>query len=631
MTTNVSLHSPVDNSSITAVVGDNRPGSSSRRVRGSPYATTAAVDANGKPQLRLGPYLLSSNIGKGSFGKVKLATHHATQENVAIKMISNSKISNLKTLKKIHREVKILKLFHHPHIVRLYDVIPSNTDVFLVTEYCSNGELYDHIVKNGKLPEATARKYFQQIISGVEYCHHFRVVHRDLKPENLLLDANFNVKIIDFGLSNLMRDGDFLATSCGSPNYAAPEVISGKLYAGPEVDVWSCGVILFALLCGHLPFDEESIPALFTKIRKGIFTIPSYVSAEARDLLLSILQVDPLKRVTISQIRAHAWFTEQIPPYLEWEPHEFERTTHAIDEEIVAVAAARMNVTPEAVRSAVVNHTDGDVLIAYHLLRDHKAHDQFLRDQQSPRQRSREGSVPPGGQAAANAAMLGTSPVMHTMLGHATMKQAYNSGSCQTMPHANNTTTGSLSRGFDSGDTQGVGSRVASQTMRPNSVGGVFSVVSPSTAAHSSLQSSLINTPPTGSFRGGTSQSSRTCPGSVLPIDAQFSADEITYYAQQRCGWRLGCMTDLTSQQVIQEVYSALLDLGYVWRSRSPFAIVCKHPNKHSDITINIAVYRMHDKHERGYVLDFALASGSHMVGLDLLGDLYNQVSARVG
>ncbi len=176
---------------------------------------------------------------------------------------------------KIRREIKILKLFRHPHIIRLYEVIETPTDIFLVMEYVDGGELFEYIVQRGRLLETEARKFFQQIISGIEYCHRYMVVHRDLKPENLLLDSDKNIKIADFGLSNMMLDGNFLKTSCGSPNYAAPEVITGKLYAGPEVDVWSCGVILYALLCGKLPFDEETIPSLFKKIR-GMFRTTKY-------------------------------------------------------------------------------------------------------------------------------------------------------------------------------------------------------------------------------------------------------------------------------------------------------------------------------------------------------------------
>ncbi|RRT39501.1 hypothetical protein B296_00057220 [Ensete ventricosum] len=208
----------------------------------------------------------------------------------------------------------------HPHIIRLYEVIETQSDIYVVMEYVKSGELFDYIVEKGRLQEDEARRFFQQIISGVEYCHRNMVVHRDLKPENLLLDSKSDVKIADFGLSNVMRDGHFLKTSCGSPNYAAPEVISGKLYAGPEVDVWSCGVILYALLCGTLPFDDENIPNLFKKIKVrnlgGIYTLPSHLSALARDLIPRMLIVDPMKRITIREIREHPWFQTRLPRYL---------------------------------------------------------------------------------------------------------------------------------------------------------------------------------------------------------------------------------------------------------------------------------------------------------------------------
>jgi carbon catabolite-derepressing protein kinase len=170
----------------------------------------------------------------------------------------------------------------------------------MVLEY-AGGELFDYIVNNGRLQEDKARKFFQQIVCAVEYCHRHKIVHRDLKPENLLLDDQYNVKIADFGLSNIMTDGNFLKTSCGSPNYAAPEVISGKLYAGPEVDVWSCGVILYVLLVGRLPFDDEYIPTLIKKM----------------------LMVNPVHRISIGEIRMDPWFTKDIAPYLEPPVQEF--------------------------------------------------------------------------------------------------------------------------------------------------------------------------------------------------------------------------------------------------------------------------------------------------------------------
>eukprot|EP00940_MAST-03C_sp_MAST-3C-sp2_P000176 g176.t1 len=217
---------------------------------------------------------------------------------------------------KVRREINILKRIRHPHIIRMYEVIDSPTDIFLVMEHVSGGELFDYIVQSGRLSKSEARKFYQQIISGLDCCHRHGIVHRDLKPENLLLDENNNIKIADFGLANMMSDGEFLRTSCGSPNYAAPEVISGHLYAGPEVDVWSSGVILYALLCGSLPFDDESIPALFKKIKSGQYTLPSYLSSGAKTLLSKILTVHPMKRIQIEDIEKHEWYKKELPPYL---------------------------------------------------------------------------------------------------------------------------------------------------------------------------------------------------------------------------------------------------------------------------------------------------------------------------
>jgi serine/threonine protein kinase len=201
-------------------------------------------------------------------------------------------------------------------------VIATKTDIVMVLEYAER-ELFDYLVRKGKCGDDEARKFFQQIICAVEYCHRHKIVHRDLKPENLLIDSTKSVKIADFGLSNIMTDGNFLKTSCGSPNYAAPEVISGKLYAGPEVDVWSCGVILYVLLVGRLPFDDDYIPALFKKIAAGNFHIPGYISPGAARLIRAMLQVHPVHRITIPEIRQDPWFTKNLPKYLEPPPEEF--------------------------------------------------------------------------------------------------------------------------------------------------------------------------------------------------------------------------------------------------------------------------------------------------------------------
>lgn len=316
-------------------------------------------------------YKLGKTLGIGSFGKVKIAEHSLTGHKVAIKILNRRKIKNMEMEEKVRREIKILRLFMHPHIIRLYEVIETQTDIYVVMEYVKSGELFDYIVEKGRLHEDEARRFFQQIISGVEYCHRNMVVHRDLKPENLLLDSKCNVKIADFGLSNIMRDGHFLKTSCGSPNYAAPEVISGKLYAGPEVDVWSCGVILYALLCGTLPFDDENIPNLFKKIKGGIYTLPSHLSASARDLIPRMLVVDPMKRMTIREIHEHPWFQSHLPRYLAVPPPDTMQQAKKIDEEILR-EVVKMGFDKTQLIDSLHNRKQNEGTVAYYLLFDNR-------------------------------------------------------------------------------------------------------------------------------------------------------------------------------------------------------------------------------------------------------------------
>ncbi|CAI5941865.1 unnamed protein product [Closterium sp. NIES-64] len=314
-------------------------------------------------------YRLGKTLGVGSFGKVKVAEHVLTGHKVAIKILNRRKIRSMDMEEKVRREIKILRLFMHPHIIRLYEVIETPADIFVVMEYVKAGELFDYIVEKGRLLEDEARRFFQQIVSGIEYCHRNMVVHRDLKPENLLLDAKGNVKIADFGLSNVMRDGHFLKTSCGSPNYAAPEVISGRLYGGPEVDVWSCGVILYALLCGSLPFDDENIPNLFKKIKGGIYALPHHLSAGARDLIPRMLLVDPMKRITIPEIRHHPWFLAKLPRYLAVPPPNAAEQAKRIDEEIFQVVT-KMGFDQEHLAESLRERRTNKATVAYYLLLD---------------------------------------------------------------------------------------------------------------------------------------------------------------------------------------------------------------------------------------------------------------------
>ncbi|KAI4241967.1 MAG: hypothetical protein LQ352_007336 [Teloschistes flavicans] len=287
-----------------------------------PEPDNGSLPTGGRAGQRLGHYQVKKTLGEGSFGKVKLAVHRVSQQEVALKIISRKKLISRDMAGRVEREIQYLQLLRHPHIIKLYTVITTPADIIMVLEY-AGGELFDYLVKNGKMAEPKARRFFQQIVCAVEYCHRHKIVHRDLKPENLLLDADLNVKIADFGLSNIMTDGNFLKTSCGSPNYAAPEVISGKLYAGPEVDVWSCGVILYVLLVGRLPFDDDFIPALFKKIAAGSFSMPSYISAGAKQIINKMLKVNPVQRITVQEIRQNEWFNEDLEEYLKQPVEEF--------------------------------------------------------------------------------------------------------------------------------------------------------------------------------------------------------------------------------------------------------------------------------------------------------------------
>ncbi|XP_062857376.1 5'-AMP-activated protein kinase catalytic subunit alpha-2 isoform X1 [Trichomycterus rosablanca] len=322
-------------------------------------------------RVKIGHYILGDTLGVGTFGKVKIGEHQLTGHKVAVKILNRQKIRSLDVVGKIKREIQNLKLFRHPHIIKLYQVISTPTDFFMVMEYVSGGELFDYICKHGRVEESEARRLFQQIISAVDYCHRHMVVHRDLKPENVLLDGNMNAKIADFGLSNMMSDGEFLRTSCGSPNYAAPEVISGRLYAGPEVDIWSCGVILYALLCGTLPFDDEHVPTLFKKIRGGVFYIPEYLNRSVASLLMLMLQVDPLKRATIKDIREHEWFKQDLPHYLF--PEDASYDSAAVDEEAVRDVCEKFECAEAEVLGSLYSGDPQDQLaVAYHLIIDNR-------------------------------------------------------------------------------------------------------------------------------------------------------------------------------------------------------------------------------------------------------------------
>ena len=308
------------------------------------YAHPAAVAyaaAHPRRQIpKFGPYLLLQTLGEGEFGKVKLGLHTSWGEEVAVKLIRRGNVDSALRMSKIEREIEVLRvspllpprprsppvpqILKHPNIVRLYDVIETDKYIGIILEYASGGELFDHILAHRYLRERDAAKLFSQLISGVWYIHQKKIVHRDLKLENLLLDRNRNVIITDFGFANRFehRADDLMQTSCGSPCYAAPElVISEGLYVGSAVDIWSCGVILYAMLAGYLPFDDDpanpdgdNINLLYKYIVSTPLSFPDYISNEARNLLSIMLVPDPSRRASLDVVMKHPWLSAYAVP-----------------------------------------------------------------------------------------------------------------------------------------------------------------------------------------------------------------------------------------------------------------------------------------------------------------------------
>nr|XP_046253717.1 serine/threonine-protein kinase BRSK2-like isoform X14 [Scatophagus argus] len=270
--------------------------------------SSSGKDANsGHYANYVGPYRLEKTLGKGQTGLVKLGVHCVTCQKVAIKIVNREKLSE-SVLMKVEREIAILKLIEHPHVLKLHDVYENKKYLYLVLEHVSGGELFDYLVKKGRLTPKEARKFFRQIISALDFCHSHSICHRDLKPENLLLDEKNNIRIADFGMASLQVGDSLLETSCGSPHYACPEVIRGEKYDGRKADAWSCGVILFALLVGALPFDDDNLRNLLEKVKLGVFHMPHFIPPDCQNLLRGMIEVDASKRLTLEQIQKHTWY-----------------------------------------------------------------------------------------------------------------------------------------------------------------------------------------------------------------------------------------------------------------------------------------------------------------------------------
>ncbi|XP_047449959.1 MAP/microtubule affinity-regulating kinase 4 isoform X4 [Mugil cephalus] len=352
---------PDHHASLSASRSEKGTGWSSRSL-GARCRNSIAFCSDEQP--RIGNYRLLKTIGKGNFAKVKLARHILTGREVAIKIIDKTQL-NPTSLQKLFREVRIMKTLNHPNIVQLFEVIETEKTLYLIMEYASGGEVFDYLVAHGRMKEKEARAKFRQIVSAVHYCHQKNIVHRDLKAENLLLDADSNIKIADFGFSNEFTAGSKLDTFCGSPPYAAPELFQGKKYDGPEVDIWSLGVILYTLVSGSLPFDGQNLKELRERVLRGKYRVPFYMSTDCEGILRRFLVLNPTKRCSLEQIMKDKWInvgydSDELKPHIE--PVEDFTDTSRID------VMVGMGFNREDIKDALVSRKYNEITATYLLL-----------------------------------------------------------------------------------------------------------------------------------------------------------------------------------------------------------------------------------------------------------------------
>ena len=274
----------------------------SEKKRSSSYNETK------RNEVLIGDYIVKNTIGKGTFSRVKLGINRYTGEKVAIKILDKLKIVECEDLERIIREMKMLSELDNEHVIKVYQIYEDDNNYLIIMEYCEGGELFNYIVKKQRLSENETAFFYYQIIEGIEYIHSKGIAHRDLKPENLLLDKDKKIKIIDFGLSNYFDGVQKLETPCGSPCYASPEMVGGHKYNGFFIDVWATGIILFAMLCGYLPFEDDNNDILFKQILSGKIDYPEYLSDLSRDLLNKIIETNPEKRIKIEDIKKHPFY-----------------------------------------------------------------------------------------------------------------------------------------------------------------------------------------------------------------------------------------------------------------------------------------------------------------------------------
>jgi len=271
---------------------------------------------------QIGKYEIHRNLGEGQFGKVKEAVHMETGQRFAVKIIRKDRIQKEKDVESVKREVLTQKMLDHPNVLKMFEALEDADKLYLVLELAAGGDLFDKIVAMGGFTEDVACHFFNQIIDGLEACHKKGIIHRDLKPENLLLASGEQLKISDFGLSNIIADmSALLKTHCGSEKYAAPEIMqTSDPYVGPPIDIWSAGCILFIMVGGQFPFVQATMDCdLYASLVNGTFEWPKHFSPELTDFLKRMFAIKPDERITIPQIREHAWFNMNNPSGMEVE------------------------------------------------------------------------------------------------------------------------------------------------------------------------------------------------------------------------------------------------------------------------------------------------------------------------
>ena len=337
---------------------------------------------NGNSQTSVCEFILGQKLGEGTFGTVRLGINRQTGEKVAIKILEKIKMTNYDDKNRLEREIKILNKIHHPNIVKLFCIIETDRQIFIVMEYIKGNELFQYILVKKKLEEEEACYYFLQIINCIDYLNKLKISHRDLKAENIIIEQRSKeIKLIDFGLSNIYENGQLLSTACGSPVYAAPEMLEGKLYKGLSVDIWSAGIVLFYMLCGHFPFDDVSNDKLYKKIIKGKFEIPKFLSKNAKDLITKILVVNPKKRINLRDIKKHPWIVNFFENNKNFEKIfkniglNTEKYIIPIDEDIIDEINNKYNVDKVELRKNILYNIVNDKSTLYYLMLNKKSKD----------------------------------------------------------------------------------------------------------------------------------------------------------------------------------------------------------------------------------------------------------------